>query len=65
MMMMIPVEWLFSILGLMFAGIMAWIWHGFANNRADHKELFHVTTKTEAKIDHIIHHHEKMPPFDG
>ena len=76
----VPIEWLFSLLGLMLVGILIWIWYHFRDQRdsnirndADHTKLFigHAkidakVDRTELKIDHIIEHHQpKMPPFNG
>lgn len=61
--MTVPVEWLISLISLVVVGIMAWIWHGFKSNSADHKELFITSTQTESKVDHLIHHHQGIPKY--
>ena len=47
---------------IVFSGLVAWIWQTFQSNFRDHKELFHITSKVESKLDHIIQYHKPQMP---
>lgn len=52
-----------ALFSMMVGGLVAWIRDGFRHNREDHRLLFRLIRGISSRVDHVIHHHDGIPPY--